>query len=226
MCGRFDLTLPAEALAALFGVDWRANLAPRYNIAPTQDSAVCLIDKGARRLGMARWGLVPHWAKDAAIGNKLINARAETLSEKASFRDSFAKRRCVVPATGFFEWKTEDGRKQPHRITTEDGTPLLFAGLWAVWRGGETPLVSFTIVTRNAKGPITALHHRMPAMLPAEGVDAWLLGTSDDARDCLSLAPPALRHYPVTPAMNKPAFDEPAALEPVGEGSPEIIVRQ
>lgn len=131
MCGRYTLTSPLEGVRQLFDFIERPNLAPRYNIAPTQDvAAVRLGDDGKRHFVQLRWGLIPSWAKDAAIGARLINARAESVAEKPSFRRAFAKRRCLLPADGFYEWKTEKGAKQPYRITMADGRPFAFAGLW------------------------------------------------------------------------------------------------
>ncbi len=217
MCGRFDITLPAEALGRLFGVRVTANLPARYNLAPTQDAPVCRLFQNAREVMPLHWGLVPHWAKDAAIGSRMINARAETVADKPAFRDAFRSQRCLVPATGFFEWKAEGKRKQPYRILRADDQPLVFAGLWARWRQGETRLDSFTIITRDAVGPITALHHRMPAILPESDWDAWLNAETDRATALRLLAtpPPDLRYYPVTARMGAPGYDRPEAIQPL-----------
>ena len=188
MCGRFLLTTPAEALRQAFGFVEQPNLAPRYNIAPTQEVAVIRQRRnpaGERTLQMLRWGLVPSWATSLAGGAKMINARAETITAKPAFRDAFARRRCLVPADGFYEWRPGDETKQPYRIAARDGAPLAFAGLWERWTPpreadgieaaeseseGKRPYVdSFTIVTTDANAHLTPLHHRMPVILgPAD----------------------------------------------------------
>jgi putative SOS response-associated peptidase YedK len=135
MCGRYSQTTSIEELNRLFGVTERLNLPPRYNIAPTQDAPVVRLDKdGARQLLQMRWGLIPFWAKDQKIGNRLINARAQAAATASSFRDAFKTRHCLVAADGFYEWRNEGGKKQPWRITLADGGPFAFAGLWERWR--------------------------------------------------------------------------------------------
>ncbi len=138
MCGRYSLTTPMEAVRQLFDFRERPNLAMRVNIAPSQEVAAVRLGKdeaGARHLVALRWGLIPSWAKEPGIGNRMINARAETIAEKPAFRAAFRRRRCLIPADGFYEWKTERGRKQPYRIALEGGAPFAFAGLWERWEG-------------------------------------------------------------------------------------------
>ena len=139
MCGRYSITSPPEALARLFGpLGPLPNLAPRYNVAPTQDAPVVrLAAAGARRLVMLRWGLVPSWSKGPGAGPLLINARSDTVQAKPSFRDAFRQRRCLVPADGFYEWKVEGREKQPWRVQRADGAPFAFAGLWESWAGSQ-----------------------------------------------------------------------------------------
>ena len=177
MCGRFAFYSPTEAAAALFGVSGSVDVQPRYNIAPTQYvAAIRMGNDEQRELVKLRWGLVPFWAKDPSIGNRMINARAETLSERPAYRAAFRRRRCVVLADGWYEWQVVASGKQPWFIHSRDGAPLGLAGLWETWRdpaGGE-PVESCTIVTTDAVGPLAEIHHRMPAVLPAAGLEAWL----------------------------------------------------
>lgn len=183
MCGRFVSASPPAEIAAYFGAEVVADLEPRpnFNVAPTTDVLVVYDADGERRLDAFRWGLVPTWAKDLSIGSKMINARAETVAEKNAFRSSFAKRRCIVPATGFYEWKATVGekRKQPFFIHRPDGEPYAFAGLWAQWTGTDAeggPIVvrSTTIITCIANEAMSLLHDRMPVMLAPSDWSCWL----------------------------------------------------
>ncbi len=219
MCGRYTLTSPEEALRRLFGYGGPAlNLPARYNVAPTQEMPV--VRKGhdsPRALVRMRWGLIPSWAKDENVASKMINARAETVAEKPSFRAAFARRRCLVPADGFFEWHTENGVKQPYLIGFEDARPFAFAGLWERWTGGEEPIVTFSIVTTEASEKIAHIHHRMPVILPPEAHDAWIDidGTSpDDAQALLkSFDDPDFGARPVSTKVNNVRNDDPSVLE-------------
>jgi putative SOS response-associated peptidase YedK len=160
----------------------------RFNIAPTQEAPVIRAGAaGERELAMLRWGLVPSWAKDLKVGTNMINARSEGIETKPSFREAVKQRRCIVPASGFFEWQGEPGRKQPYAITVA-GQPLLaFAGLWERWkpRGGE-PVETFTIVTTEANDRIARIHDRMPVILPMDAIDTWLTAPLDEARALLA----------------------------------------
>ena len=227
MCGRYTLRVDAETVAAQLKLDTVPELAPRYNIAPTQTAPVIRLslEEEARVLTMMRWGLVPFWAKDPGIGNRMINARSETASGKPAFRAAFKRRRCVVPADGFYEWrKTPDG-KQPYRIVVDDGVPFAMAGLWESWRPKDAsddvePLLSYTILTTAPNDKIAALHDRMPVILAAEEIDRWLdPGASDtEALEAMLDAFPAERMsaYPVSRHVNRPANDDPTCIEPVG----------
>ena len=215
MCGRFSLTSPIEAMRHVFGFDELPNLGARYNIAPTQDVTVIRSDTdGARELVMMRWGLVPSWAKE--IGNKapLINARGETVAEKPAFRSAFAKRRCLIPADGFYEWKASGtGTKQPYRIALPNNELFAFAGIRELWQSSEgASIESCAIITTAASPQITSIHHRMPVILTAETCDAWLVERNQDLivsydRD--------IRAYPVGTAVNKVVNDEPALWDEV-----------
>ncbi len=225
MCGRFTLRAPAHALAAAFKVAIAANLAPRYNIAPTQPVAVVRTapapaGKRVRAFALLRWGLIPAWAKDAAIGARLINARAETLAEKPAFRAAYRARRCLVLADGFYEWqRTTGGGKQPWFIRRADDAPFAFAGLWEVWRGGAGEAVeSCAIVTTGANARLAAIHDRMPAILTPEAADLWLAPDQPPARlaELLRPAPEeALVAHPVDRRVNSPANDDPACIAPL-----------
>jgi putative SOS response-associated peptidase YedK len=199
MCGRFVATTPPDVLAAYFDAEPPddAGRGPRYNVAPTSDVFVVLEDGGVRRVTQAHWGLVPVWAKDPSVGNRMINARAETLAEKNSYKGPFKKHRCIVPADGFYEWKVVPGQKakQPVYIHSADGEPFAFAGLWSVWkpkdRPDEAPLRSTTIITTDANDAVAPIHDRMPAILPASAWDAWLDPANDDLDTLGKLLVPA-----------------------------------
>jgi len=169
MCGRFVQKSPPELLRERFGtVNSVPNYPARYNAAPTDDIAVVRFNPETeqRSLDLLRWGLIPHWAKDPSIGNRLINARAEALAEKPSFRDAFHRRRCLVPADAFYEWRPEGSRKQPYAIAFRDGEPMALAGLWENWRDPEGNWVrTFTIVTTAANDLLQPIHDRMPVVI-------------------------------------------------------------
>ena len=193
MCGRFAFYSPSEATTALFGVHTDVEIATRYNIAPTQFVAAIRNDESkSRELVMLRWGLVPFWAKDPAIGNRMINARAETVAEKPSYRNAYKKRRCLILASGFYEWRKEGNGKTPYYITTEDDSPFAFAGLWERWDSKETDesLQTTTIITVDANDFMQDLHHRMPIILQAPGADRWLSGDDELIHNVAEITPP------------------------------------
>ena len=206
MCGRFAFYSPSEATAALFGASGSLHIKPRYNIAPTQDiAAICLDTDGGRELKSLRWGLVPSWAKDPSIGNRMINARAETVAEKPSFRAAYRKRRCLVLADGFYEWHTEGTGKTPYFISLGDGSPFAFAGLWEHWQNKDSDqtLFSATLITAAANEFMSALHHRMPIVLDPARADAWLAGGDDTIQNAAQEAP-GLKAWPVGREVNNP----------------------
>ncbi len=175
MCGRFAFYSPQEAISELFGVDFPLALEPRYNVAPSQYVAAIRADQqGQPAAAMLRWGLVPSWAKDAAIGHRMINARAETVAEKPSFRAAFRRRRCVILADGFYEWQAGADGKQPHYICAADGQAFAMAGLWEHWERGPEPLETCTIITTQANQFMAELHQRMPVVLAPEQVPEWI----------------------------------------------------
>ncbi|HLJ62860.1 MAG TPA: SOS response-associated peptidase [Stellaceae bacterium] len=228
MCGRYLLTTPAEALRQLFDFIEQPNLGPRYNIAPTSVAPVIRQrrePKGERTLAPLRWGLVPVWAESVSLGAPLINARAETLTEKPAFRTAFRRRRCLVPADGFYEWKEEGGTtRQPYVISRIDSAPIAFAGLWERWmdKAKNQPLDSFTIITTSANDLLRPLHERMPVILAPESWARWLDPESEAAPLTALLVPApneGLRYAPVDRRVNSVRNDAPDLLRPVG---PEV----
>ena len=193
---------------------------PRYNIAPSQYvPAVRVSREGQRRLGMLHWGLIPYWAKDKSIGYKMINARSETLTQKPAFREAFKRRRCLIPADGFYEWRTLAGKKVPFFVTMKNGQPFAMAGLWERWRESEDaePLDSCTIITTQPNELVSELHDRMPAIVPPEHFGAWL---DREVRDTEALAElietcpsDAMRIAAASTLVNNPANEGPELLE-------------
>lgn len=218
MCGRFSLTLPVEAMGRLFGFDERPNIAPRYNIAPSQEIAAVRRrgDTGQRELAMLRWGFVPAWARDPESGPKPINARAETVTGKPAFRDAFQHRRCLIPADGFYEWKKEAGGKQPWRIVRADDAPFAFAGLWECWRGKNgAVLETCVIVTTDANETLAPIHARMPVILDIGRFAAWLEASPAEAAELMEPWRGELRAYPVSRRVNAPNNDDAGLIEPL-----------
>lgn len=224
MCGRYTLSSSSDEIALLFDLRDLPQVIPRYNMAPTQEAAVVRVPApGApRQLVPLRWGLIPYWAKEAAIGNKLINARAETIADKASFKWSFKKKRCLIPANGFYEWKKEGKTKQPYLIHRQDGKPFAFAGLWSTWvdrEHGGIPVETFTILTTDPNDLMRPLHNRMPVIIDPESFDLWLdPKVEDPARLQPLLVPHAVEGFeafPVSRNVNSPANDTPDCVTPL-----------
>lgn len=217
MCGRYLLTTPVDALSQLFRFAERPNLGPRYNVAPTQDVPIVRRTRAGdgRELLLVRWGLVPYWADDVKIGNRLINARAETLERTPAFREAFQRRRCLVPADGFFEWHKAGKARQPLLIRRRDQAPFAFAGLWERWRQPDGQILrSCTIVTCPANALVAPIHDRMPVILDPGDFERWLdpeAGGAELLRPC-----PAdwLEAYEVNPRVNSPANDDPDCIAP------------
>lgn len=220
MCGRYFLTTPGQLLAETFETSAPPEMAARFNIAPTQTVAIVrAMEGGGREIALVSWGLIPSWAKERAIGSKLINARGETLAEKPSFRDSFKKRRCLVLADGFYEWQKVAGGKQPWVIRMKSGEPFGMAGLWSRFKeseSGET-IESCAIVTTSPNELVAPIHDRMPVIVARAERALWLdPGLSDATRLAPLIAPsPAteLEAYPISRRVNSPAHDDPACLE-------------
>jgi putative SOS response-associated peptidase YedK len=216
MCGRFSLFTPAPDLAGLFDLAGFPELAPRYNIAPTQPVAAVRAAESGRVLVRFRWGLVPACARDARQAP--INARSETVASKPTFRAALKKRRCLVPASNFYEWAAVGGRaKQPYCFRPRDEKPFAFAGLWERWEGPDGPVESCCILTTTANELVRPVHDRMPVILPAQHWSAWLETQAQDAAALVPLLRPfpseAMRAYPVGPLVSNPRNDGPAGLE-------------
>lgn len=224
MCGRFTLATPAAELASLFeGLDF-SEVTPRYNICPTQRVVGFRASAtGATEVAWWRWGLVPAWAKDLKIGARMINARSETASGKPSFRSAFRKRRCLVLADGFYEWKPMGSAKQPFYISRRDGRPFTIAGLWETWTDRQaSPAVAIetcTLLTTSANALMAPLHDRMPVILPESRREPWLDPQFEDVAQLESWLQPMpgdeLQAWPVDRRMNRPAHDAPDCIEPI-----------
>ncbi len=228
MCGRFAFHSPHETTAQLFALsDGSPDLPARWNIAPGTDIPVVRIAAGgARELVSLRWGLVPSWAKDRSIGQRLMNARAETLTEKPAFRVAFKRRRCLVPADGYYEWRVVTGGKQPYFVHAASGRPFAMAGLWEHWVDPETgaALESCVIVTREAAGIVREIHGRMPVIVPADAFAAWLNPAEDGAAMLATLLAneqgAGLEAYAVSRRVNSPRNEGAVLTEPAaGTGS-------
>lgn len=219
MCGRFAFYSPSEAAAALFGVSGSLAVEPRYNIAPTQYVAAIRNDeREGRELVMLRWGLVPFWAKDPSIGNRMINARAETVAEKPAYRAAYHQRRCLVLADGFYEWHKEGSIKTPYYISLKSGGPFALAGLWEHWQSKEADesLQTATLITTAANEFMATMHHRMPVILGPSGADRWMAG--DDLQpDAIAADCPALSAWPVNRRVNNARNEGDGLIEPAGE---------
>lgn len=226
MCGRIVLTTAPGELAAAFSVASEPALAPRYNIAPTEPvAAIRQPAGGARACDLLSWGLVPPWSTDPRVGAKMFNARSETVSEKPSFRESFARRRCLVPVSGFYEWRRRGNASEPHYFTGAHDRLLGLAGLWERWEypGGEV-LESCSILTTAANRLMRRVHHRMPVIVPPEAHDRWLTTPPAEADTLADLLVPAadavLRSWPVSPQVNRVANDGPELIAPVHDDPP------
>lgn len=220
MCGRFTLYHSPDEVAERFAVNERVETEARYNIAPTENVAV-VTQNGTRHLANYHWGLIPSWAKDPAIGNKMINARAETLAEKPSFRTALTRRRCLIPADGFYEWQAAPegakGGKTPTFLHRTDGGLFAFAGLWDEWHALDgSPLRSCTIITTTPNSVAAPIHDRMPVILRPGDEALWLDHAVTDTRDLLSLLVPYpaadMEAYPVSRRVNVPMIDDPELL--------------
>jgi putative SOS response-associated peptidase YedK len=220
MCGRLNLTASGSELAEVFGLDEIPNVAPRYNIAPTQPIAVVRLapQRGRRRMDTLRWGLVPSWEKDPAVGNRMINARVETAASKPAFREAFHLRRCLIPTNGFYEWESRSGVKQAFVIRRKDGHPFALGGLWDRWDGGE-PLETCTILTTEPNEVVRPIHDRMPLILPPEAYELWLNPRVDEVRALKRFLGPVsaqdLEAVPISSRVNAPENDDPEVLEPI-----------
>lgn len=221
MCGRFSLIANIRELEERFGFTAEGfDLGPSFNVAPTQSVITVRAHEVNRVATPMRWGLVPSWAKDISIGNKMINARAETVSERPSFRAAFKRRRCLVLADGFYEWQKVGKSKVPMRIGLKSGEPFAFAGLWEVWKSPDgEDILSCTIITTNANEFMQSIHERMPVILPPDAEEAWTDPEFDDSDGLQALLKPydpeVMTAYEVSTLVNSPRNNAPEVIEPV-----------
>lgn len=211
MCGRYVISSPYDIIMESFSIDsTKIDVTPNYNACPTQYIPAILIENGKNVLTKMHWGLVPPWAKNKSISVKMINARSETISEKPSFRNAFKKRRCLIPANGYYEWKGEKGDKEPYYITSATGELFAFVGLWERWTDRESPdiapLDSCTIITTAASPLIKHIHDRMPVILAPQYYEAWLNPKLEDSNELYRIlqtgAIQEMKYYPVSKAVN------------------------
>jgi putative SOS response-associated peptidase YedK len=224
MCGRFSFRARAADVADEFDLVEVPPFDPRFNIAPTQPAPVVRAKPDAkppsRQLVWLRWGLIPAWAKDLAIGGRMINARAETVAEKPAFRAAMRRRRCLVAADGFYEWRKTGKQKQPYFVHMRDDRPFAFAGLWESWEGPDhTAIESCTLLTTEANDLMRLIHDRMPVILPRDAYQLWLDPSQQNPQSLLPLLKPydseAMIAYPVGAVVNNASHDEPQCIEPI-----------
>jgi putative SOS response-associated peptidase YedK len=219
MCGRFTLTMDLSELQELFPwIDFGVDHHPRYNIAPSQ-SILAIPNTGDNKAQLFRWGLIPHWAKDPSIGNKMINARGETVSEKPSFKNAYKKKRCLIPADGFYEWKKEGTGKTPYLIRLKSNQPFMLAGLWEKWEPpDEEPIYSCTIITTEANELLKSIHPRMPVILEPSSYDLWLDNATQITVQLDGLLVPfndqEMETFPVSKVVNNPRNDSDECVKP------------
>lgn len=224
MCGRISTSsLSPDSLKALFGLDYLSPFKPSYNVAPTLQIPAIRERDHKRYLEPLRWGLIPHWAKDKSIGNRMINARMETLAEKPSFKKPLQHQRCIIPVSGFYEWKAEGKVKQPYYIHRADETPLIFAGLWEHWLDKETGEIieSCTVITTKANSQLEVIHNRMPVVLDYEQAKEWLVANKEDPEMLKEIlehpGSVELEMYPVSDYVNSVGNEGEKCIERVGE---------
>ncbi|MEP0912187.1 SOS response-associated peptidase [Leptolyngbya sp. GB1-A1] len=219
MCGRYTLAQAADRLAEAFDLDDVPSMPFRYNIAPTQAVPVVRAIGQAPQLDLLHWGLIPSWSKDPTIGFRLINARAETLTEKPSFRAAFRRRRCLIPADGFYEWQQVERKKQPYYFCRDGHQPFAFAGLWEHWESADGEIESCTIVTTEANHLLRSIHHRMPVILQPEDYEQWLDPQVQEGDRLQHLLYPdedkTFIRYPVSTKVNRPQNDTLQCIEPI-----------
>ena len=222
MCGRFTQQRPASELAEIFGAEpLMDDPGERYNVAPTDEAAVVVQREDRRAVTAYRWGLIPHWAKEAKVGSRMFNARAETITTSPAFRDAFVRKRCLVPVDSFYEWKREGTARQPYRVVRRDGAPLALAGLWAGWRDPATETVrrTFTIITTSPNDALADLHDRMPVVISEDAWERWLDPAPPDPSELLGLLIPNedldLEVYAVERFVNDVRRDGPELIEPL-----------
>ncbi len=227
MCGRFVITSAPEALRRLFGYPEQPNFPPRFNIAPTQPIPVVTCERDGPHFRLMRWGFIPAFAKEPRKGAPLINARAEGIVERPAFRNAIRRRRCLIPADGYYEWQMRAGRKQPFFIRAHDGQPFAFAGVWETWSGphGEE-LDTVAIITAQASDDLAAIHSRVPVTIAHADYAQWLAVDELETDAALKLLAPPLpgsfTWHAVSPAVGRVANDDPSLIAPLSEDEVEI----
>jgi putative SOS response-associated peptidase YedK len=228
MCGRYVITSSPAAIRALFGYPEQPNFPPRYNVAPTQPIPIVRLADGKRQFVLMRWGLIPSWVKDPKTFSLLINARSDSVLDKPAFRSAMRRRRCLIPADGFYEWREFGGRRQPYFVRLQkSGGPFAFAGLWETWTGpnGEE-LDTAAIVTTNANSRLAAIHSRLPVIVPPEAFDLWLDCAKVEATIAAALLVPArddlLEAYEISTAVNRVANDDASLIAPAAATAAEV----
>ena len=219
MCGRYSLTKPIKTLKEHFqAIAVKMDHDKRYNIAPSQSVPIVVAGEQGAEIHAMRWGLIPSWAKDPAFGNKLINARAETVHEKPSFKPSMKNRRCLVPADGFYEWQVSGKEKSPQYIRMHTGGLFAFAGLWSEWDSDKEILQTFTIITTNANRELESIHHRMPVILMPQDYENWLAPSSKGFHNLMKpLGDGLLDHYEISKTVNSPKNDSEDCIKPLAD---------
>jgi len=222
MCGRFTLFDGLEILKKHFPIDQAASeITPNYNVAPTQEIPVLFQAESKHILDKYHWGLVPFWADDIKVGNRMINARVETVETKPAFRNAFKKRRCLVPANGFYEWQGKKGQKQPMYLTRTDRKPFAFAGLWETWDKTDDPYKSCTIITTMSSESVRHIHTRMPVILKPDAYSSWLDPGNQDINNLKDILINGiitdLASHPVSKRVNNVENNDPTNIEPVGQ---------
>ncbi len=222
MCGRYAFSTPPADVAAHFGLDECAEYRPRFNIPPGTDIPVIRCSPDGRRvLHLLRWGLVPHWAKDPAIGAKLNNARSEGVMQRPAFRDAFRRRRCLIPASGFYEWKTDGRQKQPWYFCLKSGEPLAMGGVWESWRAPDGNILrTCAILTTGPNEVMVPVHDRMPVVISPEHWKAWFAAPADEVQELLTpCTAERLQAWPVDRRVSRATADDPGLIEPRTQGA-------
>lgn len=219
MCGRFSLIEEIQTLQKIFQFEFTSEFQPRYNIAPSQ-MILAVVSERNKRIGKyMKWGFIPYWAKDEKMAYKLINARGETIDTKNTFRNAFRKRRCLILADGYYEWKQTEHGKKPIRFIRKDQKPFAFAGLWEVWTKENKPITTCTIITTESNELTKDVHHRMPVILHEHAYDFWLDPKNEQTNDLKQLLRPYpaewMEKYEVSPLVNSPKNDDPSLIEPI-----------
>lgn len=220
MCGRYLITSTPEAMRRLFAYPELPNFPPRYNVAPTQPIPIVRLNEGRRQFALVRWGLIPAWVKDPKAFSLVLQARSDSVLDKPSFKNAMKRRRCLIPADGFYEWNEDTTPRRPYVVRPTHGGPVAFAGLWECWTGpnGEE-LETAAVITTDANKTLHPIHHRMPAVIPPEAFDLWLDCRNVDDKTAAALLVPApedlFEAYEISTAVNRVTNDHPGVLEPV-----------